>query len=115
MSDFLPKEVRAELEIARQCQKSKKERLCVRADGAEFPVQRIWENGFALEGEDAPRLRGFVDLYSGARHLYSCLIVASHVEEGEICYDFKRHTPASATAPLDFYADPEAPIALLER
>ena len=113
MTDFLPKEVREGLELARKRALQKKSRLRVHADDKVFPVLRFWEGGFSLDADDAPHLRGLVDLYDGARHLYQCLIVASEEEDGEMVYEFKWHTEALDKAPLDFYRDENAPVAFL--
>jgi len=113
MSEFLPKEVREGLEAARKQALKKKSRLRVHVGESVFPVLRIWETGFSLESEDAPKLRGLVDLYDGAIHLYQCLIVASDDAGGEMIYDFKRNTAAVDKAPLDFVRDEFAPVALL--
>ena len=113
MSDYLPKEVRDGLEAARQAGLKKRSRLRVHDGDAVYPVLRFWESGFALDAEQAPHLRGLVDLYEGSAHLYQCLIVASQEEGGELRFEFKRNTAASATAPLDFPRDESAPIALL--
>lgn len=113
MSDFLPKEVREGLELARKRDLRKKSRLRVHAGDEIFPVLRYWESGFALDIENAPHLRGLVDLYDGARHIYQCLIVASQEDDGEMHYEFKRSTAAVDKAPLDFVLDENAPIALL--
>ena len=48
-------------------------------------------------------------------HLYQCLIVASAEDGGEMIYEFKRATEAVDKAPLDFYRDENAPIALIGR
>ncbi|MEM6727997.1 MAG: hypothetical protein AAF618_05820, partial [Pseudomonadota bacterium] len=79
-----------------------------------FPVLRIWETGFSLDPEDAPNLRGLVDLYDGPRHLYQALIVTSSEEAGERRYEFKRNTAAQDEAPLDFVREAPKPIALLK-
>jgi len=65
--------------------------------------------------QDAPQLRGLVDLYDGSRHLYQCLIVASEEEGGEMRYEFKRNTRAVDSAPLDFERDANKPVALIGR
>jgi hypothetical protein len=78
-------------------------------------VRRFWEGGFSLDAEGAPQLRGLVDLYDGSRHLYQCLIIASEEASGEMIYEFKRHTAAIDEAPLDFYRDENAPVALIAR
>ena len=113
MSEFLPKEVREGLAAARKRELRKKSRLRVHAGDAVFTVLRFWETGFSLDIEDAPHLRGLVDLYDGSRHLYQCLIVVSEEAHGEMNYDFKRNTAAVDKAPLDFARDEDAPIALL--
>lgn len=113
MSEFLPKEVREGLEMARRLDLKKRSRLRVHADAEVFPVRRFWEGGFALDAEGAPHLRGLVDLYDGSRHLYQCLVIASEQDEGEMVYEFKRHTQAMDSAPLDFCRDETAPVALI--
>ena len=113
MTDFLPKEVREGLEMARKRDLRKKSRLRIRVGDEVFTVLRFWETGFALDIEDAPHLRGLVDIYDGARHLYQCLIVASEEDSGEMIYEFKRNTAAVDKAPLDFVRDENAPVALL--
>lgn len=113
MSEFLPKEVREGLEAARKQALRQKSRLRVHANDTVFPVLRFWESGFSLDSTDAPNLRGLVDLYDGAVHLYQCLIIASEDAGGEMIYDFKRNTAAVDKAPLDFVRDEDAPVALL--
>lgn len=112
MSDFLPKEVREGLEQARKQSLRKKSRLKVRAGGETFTILRYWDDGFALDAEEAPRLRGLVDLYDGGRHMSQCLIIASEEEGGERVFEFKRATVASDNAPLD-YERLSGPVALL--
>ena len=113
MSEFLPKEVREGLKLARKQALRRKSRLRLHAGGDIFPILRFWDTGFALDIEDAPRLRGFVDVYDGEHHLYQCLIVASEENGGTMIYEFKRSTAAVDKAPLDFVRDEDAPVALL--
>ena len=113
MSEFLPKEVRAGLEAARKRDLRRKSRLRVKVGDQTFTILRYWDQGFALDVEDAPHLRGLVDVYDGARHLSQCLIVASEEEAGEMVYEFKRETMATDRAPLDYERDEFAPVALL--
>lgn len=115
MSEYLPKEVREGLELARKRDLKKKSRLRVRIGEQDFTILRYWENGFSLDAEDAARLRGLVDIYDGARHLSQCLIVASEQTGEEMVYEFKRETQARDKAPLDFERDTNAPVALIGR
>lgn len=115
MSEFLPKEVREGLEAARKRDLRRKSRLRVQTGDDIYPVLRFWDGGFSLDADTAPHLRGLVDLYDGARHLYQCLIVASSEDAGEMSYEFKRHTAAVDHAPKDFAPETEAPVALIGR
>ena len=113
MTTYVPKAVQDALDAARMQGLKSKSRLRVSVENQIFPVLRMWKDGFSVEAETAPQLRGLVDLYDGARHLSQCLIVASDLEGDEMCYEFKRATPAAESAPLDFYRAPDAPVALL--
>ncbi len=64
---------------------------------------RLTKNGFSVEAEMAPMIRGLVDLYDGDRHLKQCLIVVSKEENGLVLFDFKRKTVTQTSAPKDFY------------
>ncbi|MEL6168354.1 MAG: hypothetical protein AAFR35_06660 [Pseudomonadota bacterium] len=113
MSEYLPKEVRDGLEQARKAAMRKKSRLRVKAGDHTFTILRYWDTGFALDKDDAPHLRGLVDLYDGARHLSQCLIVASEADAEETVYEFKRETAATDRAALDYAKDENAPLALI--
>ncbi|GHF57576.1 hypothetical protein [Seohaeicola zhoushanensis] len=115
MTTFLSREVREGLEAARIAALRKASRLRVQVGDDIYPVLALWKNGFSVATEDASHLRGLVDLYEGANHLYQCLIVASEAEAGEMRYEFKRLTQAHDAPPLDFYRDPGAPVGLIPR
>jgi hypothetical protein len=115
MTDFLTKELREGLAQARKLAAKKNARLRVHVGDESFPVLRVWDNGFALDADDAPHMRGLVDLYEGPRHAAQCLVVASEEGAGEIRYEYKRSTVAHERAPLDFARAPDAPVALIPR
>ncbi|WP_417242400.1 hypothetical protein [Celeribacter sp.] len=115
MSEYLSKEVREGLEMARKASLKKRSRLRVQAGGETFRVLRLWDGGFALDHDDAAHLRGLVDLYDGANHLYQALIVASEDDGHEMTFEFKRSTAAVDKAPLDYDRPDDAPVALLAR
>lgn len=115
MSDYLPEAVRKGLEDARLAMLRRSGRLCIHDGDRIHRIQRLWDGGFALAARDAPPLRGFVDLYDGPRHVYQCLVVASHVEGGERVFEFKWHTPVEDRPPADFVRDSDRPSALIPR
>ena len=115
MLEFLPKEMRDNLDAARKSRERRKSRLRVQVGEAVFPVLRFWHDGFVLDGALTPHLRGLVDVYDGSRHVFQCLIVASTVDGDEITCEFKRLTPVTDKAPLDFWRDEDAPVAYLPK
>lgn len=116
MLEYLPKEVRDGLEAARLRDLRKRAKLRVQVGEAVFPVLRFWQDGFALDAALSPaQLRGLVDIYDGPRHVFECLIVASALENGELICDFKRATPVSDRAALDYFRAEDAPVGYLPR
>ena len=108
-------DVMAGLRKARMKDAQKKNRLRVHTGEDVLPILKVWENGFSMDAEDAPHLRGFVDLYDGARHLQQCLVIHSEIEAGVMNYEFKRHTVVSDEPPKDYEVDANAPVALIGR
>ena len=115
MQEYWSKEVCDGLLAARKGEQRRKSRMRVQVGEAVFPILRFWHDGFVLDGKLSPHLRGLVDVYDGARHVFQCLIVASVADGDEIICDFKRSTPVSDTAPLDFWRDENAPVGYLPR
>lgn len=115
MLEFLPKEIAEGLAQARKRESGRKSRLRVQVGEAVFPVLRFWHDGFALDADLAPKLRGLVDVYDGSRHIFQCLIVASAVEDGQLVCEFKRNTAVRESAPLDYWREEHAPIGYLPR
>ena len=113
MLEVLPKDLRDGLEHARKEKLRKKSRMRVKTGDQTFTILRHWDTGFALDADDAPNLRGLVDMFDGARHLSQCLIVASEADGGEMVYEFKRATPHVEKAPLDYEIADDAPVGLL--
>lgn len=115
MLEFLPKEIREGLEAARKRDLRRKSRLRVQVGGAVFPILRFWDEGFALEASMTPRIRGLVDVFDGANHIFQCLIVASVTEGGELVCEFKRSTAVLDRPALDYWRDENAPVGYLPR
>jgi hypothetical protein len=114
MTTFVPKEVQAGLDRARLARLKKASRLRLSADGVTYKVLSMRKTGFSVDAETVPQLRGLVDLYDGAIHLFQCLIVAHENEGDEMRFEFKRLTAVSDQPTLDFVRKVDAPIALIE-
>ena len=114
MSTFLSKDVLAGLEAAQKTSLKKKNRFRVEFNKNHFPVMRLTQNGFCVEAEMAPMIRGLVDLYDGDKHLKQCLIVASKEENGIVHFDYKRNMATQTSAPKDFFQENKV-VALIPR
>lgn len=114
MSEFLPEAVRKGLEEARVAMLRRSSRLCVHDGDEVHRVLRLWDGGFATDAASPP-LRGYVDLYDGPRHIYTCLVVGSDEEGAERHYEFKWNTPISDRPAADFVQEDFVPAGLIPR
>lgn len=112
MEAFFSKEIQDGLDKARVDSLKRASRVRVAVGGDIYPVLRLWKSGFAVE-EDAPDLRGLVDVYDGSVHLMQCLIIASDTEQGERRYEFKRATAVADKPALDFVVAKNRPAGLI--
>lgn len=115
MLEHLPKEILEGLAQARRRERRRRNRLRVRVGDEMVPILRFGDEGFSLDAQDAPQLRGLVDIFDGGRHLCQALIVYSALEGDEMLYEYKRNTAATDRAPLDFPREDDAPVGLLPR
>lgn len=114
MTTYVPEEVQQGLDSARVSRLKQASRLRIETPDGYFRILRLWDTGFSVASEDAPHLRGFVDVYEGPTQLFQCLIVAANEEAGEMQYEFKRMTAVASGAARDFAAEAEAPVGLIE-
>jgi hypothetical protein len=115
MTGFLPKDVQEELAQARRQSRRRKATRVVHVGDEAFPILDYSDTGFAVDAEDAPHLRGLIDIYEGATHLTQALIIASAQDGDLMRYEYKRNTRASGSAPIDFERDTPEPVRLLPR
>lgn len=108
MFESLPDDIRRGIEAAQKRAMRKGSRLSVQAGEKVLPILRLWDTGFSVDAERAPRLRGLVDIFDGPRHVSQALIIAVGEDCGEMTYEFKRDTPITST-PIRDYVD-ERPV-----
>lgn len=107
---FLPREVLEGLVQARRLHRRKSGGgMRVQVGQAWYPIRAYDETGFEVARDDAPKLRGLVEIHDGARMVRSALIVAAETLDGAIRYGFKRATAVRSTQPLDYETGGEAP------
>ncbi|MEX0968938.1 MAG: hypothetical protein WD046_00685 [Paracoccaceae bacterium] len=110
---YLSKEVLDGLRSAERRGLGRKHRLRIQVDGKTYPILDLWDDGFAIAADVAPTLRGYVDLYDGARQMAQCLIMRADEDGDVLTYTFKWRTEVFASPPVDFERDPETPVAYL--
>jgi len=115
MLEYLPAELREGFDRARKKSSARSRRLSLRIGDAVFPIKRLWDDGLVVDAARLPQLRGFVEIHEGSRHILTCLIVASEVEDGDLICTFKRSTPAVDRAALDYEVETDQPAGLLTR
>ena len=113
MGAYFSKEVLAGIEAAKKSGNRKKSRLRVHVGTQRFVVTKLWDDGFAVDAESTPHLRGLVDLYDSGKYLAQCLIMRSERDGMNMRYEFKRRTDISEDPPVDYPRDENAPVALL--
>jgi hypothetical protein len=115
MLEYYPKDLTKALWAAGRDRQRKRSRLRVQFGEASYPVLRMWHDGLALDATTAPHLRGLVDVYDGANHIFHCLIIASTMDGDELICEFKHATRVRDRAALDYARDETAPVALLPK
>ncbi len=115
MNDILPEAVRQGLEQARKAALHRNDRLSVHDGEDVFRILRFWDSGMSVAAKHAGKLRGRVEIYDGARHLYQCLLENGHAEGDEMVFDFKWLNPVTASAPVDFELPEFTPAALIAK
>lgn len=89
-------------------------RLSLHVDGDVYPIEQLEPEGFSVKSDRVPVLRGFVDIYDGARHLWRCLIVRSQDDGPFATYEFKRQTAPGGQPVADYVLDRPEPAGLIE-
>lgn len=115
MIDHLPEEVRKGLEMARKASLRRHDRLCIHDGDNVYRVRRFWADGISIDAKHGDQLRGRVEIYDGARHLYQCLIENGRTEDGECVFDFKWLHPVVEQPAADFVRSDAAPAGYLTK
>jgi hypothetical protein len=110
MESVLPGEVLSEIEHSRRRSRRARTRHLVVAGAREHRIVELSDDGFVIEADGLPHLRGYVDIMLGEERIARRLVVFAWARDGLVGYDFKlgaiRHF-----APAD-YVRPER-IALI--
>ena len=107
MDSALPADVTATLSDAVIQSRRRPSRYRVKADGRDMPVTDLASDGFVIEADGRPPLRGYADIFQGDERILRGLVICSWARDGLVGYEFKRGT-ADGTIPVDYVRGPVA-------
>ncbi len=109
MDGYLSEQVIAALNQANRKKAARRSRKKIVVGAQVYPILKMNDRGFSVAADETPTIRGYVDLYDGARRLGRQLVVlASHVD-GVARYEYKLQS-AEGHAPAD-YVSKRGPVA----
>ncbi|MGF1446326.1 MAG: hypothetical protein ACFBRM_09010 [Pikeienuella sp.] len=98
MEHTIPSEIAAALEESRRRSRRAASRYRVSAADRFYRVLEMTEDGFVIEAEAPPHLRGFVDICEGDERVFRRLVICVSAGAGLVRYEFKRESPNRAVA-----------------
>lgn len=72
-----------------------------------WPIRRIWRDGFSLA--IGQQIRGFIDIYDGERHVFSCLACENGTEGDEQIFLIQQRNKGQSPVPPDAVGEVEVP------
>lgn len=94
MDQHIPNELSGALEHERRRLARRRSRFRVRLNDVELPVLELTHDGFIIESEQRPMLRGYMDIFHGDERILHGLAVCTWVRDGMVAYEFKHDTTA---------------------
>ena len=107
MDTILPAGFTGVSEAHRRNTLRRESRLRVRTDAQDHAVMELTANGFVIEADGRPPLRGYADIFRGDERILRGLVIVSWAREGKVGYEFKRGT-TDGTMPVDYVRGPVA-------
>ena len=99
MDTTLPEDIAGALELARRRETRTRSRLRVRVGDRDHQVMELNTNGFTIEADGRPPLRGYADIFRGEERILRGLVMCTWARDGLVGYEFKRDTVGGAIAP----------------
>lgn len=79
----------------------------VHAGEREAKVVQMATDGFVIQSDGRPPLRGYADIFRGEERILRGLVICSWAQDGKVGYEFKRGT-TDGTMPVDYVRGPVA-------
>ena len=105
MESILPGDVLSAMEAGRRKNRRARTRHLVVAGERQHRIMELTEDGFVIEADGLPHLRGYVEVMLGEEVVARRLVVFAWASDGRVGYEFK-HDAASRETPAD-YVKPE--------
>ena len=99
MDTILPAGFTGVSEAHRRNTLRRESRLRVRTDAQDHAVMELTANGFVIEADGRPPLRGYADIFRGDNRVLHGLVQCSWAEDGLVGYEFKRDTAGAEVSP----------------
>jgi len=101
MESVLPGDVLSELELGRRKSRRARTRHLVVAGDREHRIMELTDDGFVIEADGLPHLRGYVEIMLGEERIARRLAVFAWARDGLVGYEFK-HDAAGRDTPADY-------------
>ena len=95
MDAVIPSEMAGAMELDRRARARRRSRYSVRWEDGELPVLELTPDGFVIEAESPPPLRGFTDIFLGDERVLHGLVMCTWAQNGLVGYEFKRGSAAN--------------------
>ena len=105
MESVLPGDLLSAMEAGRRKSRRARTRHLVVAGERQHRIKELTEDGFVIEADGLPHLRGYVEIMLGEERIARRLVVFAWVRDNLVGYEFK-HDAASRETPAD-YVKPE--------
>ena len=107
MDTALPEHISTALAERAEKRRDRKSVFRVRAGEREAKVVELASDGFVIQADGRPPLRGYADIFRGEECILRGLVICSWARDGQVGYEFKRGT-TDGTVPVDYVRGPIA-------
>ena len=96
-------EIAGAIEVKRRDAMRRRSRFRVVAEDRDHRILDLKDDGFVIEADGRPPLRGYVEIFLGEDRVDRQLVVCDWARDGLVGYSFKRDS-AGADVPADYAA-----------
>ncbi|MEM7190175.1 MAG: hypothetical protein AAF439_11240 [Pseudomonadota bacterium] len=94
METVLPNDIAGALADAQKSRARRRSKYRVRHGDREHPVIELTTDGFVIEADGRPPLRGYADIYLADERILRSLVICTWARDGLVGYEFKHDSLA---------------------